>query len=112
MDAENSMELSNRTGEVVTIVVQNQGWIKKHIRKLGHVFEYYLLGISSYWSFGFKGLGFCVGVSFIDQLFNGIIPVRHVDVTYMPYDLVGYTLGMLTGAGVKMILRNREEQRK
>lgn len=48
-DTKTSMDLSNKTGEVVTTVIMvHRTWVQQNIRKLGHTGEYFLLGISSY----------------------------------------------------------------
>ena len=97
-DAETSMNLSNKTGEVVTaVVVAKKTWIQRNIRKLGHTGEYFLLGLSSYGCFGWKGLLVDTGVSFTDQCFKGLIPVRHFDWTDMPFDMAGYVAGCFVG---------------
>lgn len=103
-DARTSMALSNKAGEVVaSIAVVEKTWIQKNIRKLAHTGEYFLLGISTFWCFGWKSLFVDAEISFADQCFKGLIPIRHFDWTDFPFDIVGYVSGCLMGWGmVKM----------
>ena len=105
-DAKTSMNLSNKTSEMVTTVIAvNKTWIQQNIRKLGHTGEYFLLGISSYWCFGWKSLLVDSGVSFLDQCFKGIIPVRHFDWSDLPFDMAGYIIGGFIGWTMMKIAR-------
>lgn len=66
-----------------------------------------MLGLSSFGCFGFKGLIVDAGVSFIDQCFKGLIPVRHFDWTDFPFDMAGYFTGCFVGyIGMKVSNRN------
>lgn len=45
-DAKTSMNLSNKTSEMVTTVIAvNKTWIQQNIRKLGHTGEYFYWGL-------------------------------------------------------------------
>lgn len=97
MDARSTIQLSDKTSDVVVTVVQHPDWIHSHIRKLGHTGEYFFLGFSSYLCLGKKGLILDMGISFLDQCFKSILPTRHFDWTDFPYDIVGYVLGSVMG---------------
>lgn len=69
------------------------------MRKLGHLVEYIPLGLSTCFAFrGWRTLVFCVVVSFVDQLIKGILPGREFDWRDMPFDLIGYAVGILAMA--------------
>lgn len=107
--AETFMNLSNKTGEVVTAVVMvKKTWIQRNIRKQGHTGEYFLLGLSSFGCFGWKGLLIDTGVSFADQCFKGLIPVRYFDWTDIPFDMAGYVTRCFVGwVGMKIMKKRR-----
>lgn len=83
--------------------VARQSWWYRNIRKLGHVAEYFPLGITSAWAwyltsrrkFYLKALLLCALVSFSDQLLKGILPTRKFDVIDLFYDFGGYLLGIV-----------------
>ena len=105
-DAKMSMDLSNATGAIVaTVSPIKKTWIQQNIRKLAHTGEYFLLGMSSYWCFGWRGLLIDSGVSFLDQCFKGVIPIRHFDWSDIPYDMVGYMIGCFVGRLIIKIMR-------
>ena len=78
------------------------------IRKLGHVIEYGLLGIASGIAFDshrngvlrdalrstLKPLGLCLGISVLDQSVKILVPIRHFDVSDIPFDIIGAVLGI------------------
>ena len=82
------------------------------IRKLGHVMEYGLLGMASAIAF-FDGhravksvvisLAFCVAVSVLDQVVKIFVPIRHFDVTDLPFDAIGSVAGILFITVIGMI---------
>lgn len=105
-DAKTSMDLSNATGALVaTVSPIKKTWIQQNIRKLGHTGEYFLLGISSYWCFGWRGLLVDSWVSFLDQCFKGVIPTRHFDWSDLPFDMAGYIIGGFIGWVMMKIAR-------
>lgn len=77
------------------------------MRKIGHLVEYIPLGLSTCFAFGgWRALAFCVVVSFVDQLIKGILPGREFDWKDMPFDLIGYVVGILVMA-IVLRIRNR-----
>lgn len=80
------------------------------MRKLGHIPEYLLLGVSSvialsrWWKAGIL----CVSVSFVDQIVKGILPGRKFDFVEMRFDFLGYAVGI---AIITLILRTRKHKR-
>ena len=108
---EASVALSSKVGSILkTVFKDNSVWIESHIRKLGHSMEYCLLGIVSYWCFGWKGLLFSAALSVFDQCFKELIPVRYFDITDLPYDMGGYLLGSCTAWAVKKIRERRRNR--
>lgn len=117
-DAEGTTELSGGFRENLIQMVQKLGISEEqmnlawwndpgHVRKLGHVLEYFILGLSSaflFWkrgkNFVLKALLFCAVVSILDQLLKKCLPTRHFDATDLPFDLVGYGGGILVVAGI------------
>lgn len=74
------------------------------MRKLGHLVEYIPLGLSTCFAFrGWRALMFCVVVSFADQLIKEILPGREFDWIDMPFDFIGYVVGILAMAIVLRI---------
>ena len=85
------------------------------IRKLGHVIEYGLLGITSGIAFidgsrVFKGtviaLALCTTVSVLDQVVKIFVPIRHFDWTDIPFDIAG----SLVGVGIVVIIKMLAER--
>lgn len=78
-------------------------WISVNIRRLGHVPEYFLLGVTVYSALRgtFPGrrvllwaILICACVSLGDQGLKELIPVRHFDDRDLPMDVIGYSLGI------------------
>lgn len=67
-----------------------------HFRKIGHVIEYFLLGISSRIMVekACSSLVVCAVVSVLDQLLKIVIPLRHFDSTDLIFDAIGYMVGV------------------
>lgn len=67
------------------------------MRKLGHIPEYLLLGLSSvialrkWWKAGIL----CVGVSLLDQIVKWFLPGREFDFVDMRFDFIGYVVGIV-----------------
>ena len=117
-DEEGTTELSGGFLEKLIQMVQmlgiseeqlNLAWWNDpgHVRKLGHVLEYFILGLSSAFlfckrgkKFVLKALVFCAVVSILDQILKECLPTRHFDITDLPYDFVGYGSGVLVVVGV------------
>lgn len=73
------------------------------VRKLAHSVEYLLMGVTS--SFFFLvwakkrpfllAVVFCAVVSMCDQLSKIVVPGREFDITDIPFDMMGYLIGIL-----------------
>lgn len=81
-------------------------WVTRNIRRLGHVPEYFLLGLTVYGALKssfpgkrvfFLALVCCAAVSVGDEVLKELIPVRHFDWRDFPMDLLGYGLGISFG---------------
>ena len=108
-----SKQLTENTQAVIENVVNSPvktNWWNNYIlmRKLGHIPEYFLLGLSSvialrkWWKAGML----CVAVSLMDQIVKWILPGREFDFVDMPFDLIGYLVGILVMA-IVLRIRNR-----
>lgn len=97
-----SKQLTENTQSAISSVVNSQvetNWWNDYMlmRKLGHIPEYFLLGLSSVialrklWKAGIL----CVGVSFIDEIVKGILPGREFDFVDMGFDFIGYVIGIV-----------------
>lgn len=107
-----SKQLTENTQVAIDNVIASKRsstyWWNDYIfmRKLGHLVEYIPLGLSTCFAFrGWQALVFCVVVSFVDQLIKGILPGREFDWRDMPFDLIGYAVGILAMA---IVLRFRK----
>ena len=67
------------------------------IRKLGHILEYGMLGLASGVAFFdshkvVKGvvisIAFCIAISVVDQVVKIFVPIRHFDITDLPFDVI------------------------
>lgn len=81
-------------------------WAARNIRRLGHVPEYFLLGVTAYGAMqsSFPGkkvilrtLAVCAAVSAGDECLKAMLPTRHFDILDMPMDVIGYALGTALG---------------
>ena len=79
------------------------------IRKLGHVMEYGLLGLASGFAFFdshrvVKGVlisfAFCTAISVVDQVVKIFVPIRHFDITDLPFDVIGSVAGIILMTGI------------
>ncbi len=66
-------------------------------RKVGHVIEYFILGISAQSLFKRMSISIlvCAIISMTDQLAKIYIPKRHFDVSDLPFDVIGYISAIL-----------------
>ena len=66
------------------------------MRKLGHIPEYLLLGLSAGFAFRkwWKAGILCVGVSFLDEIVKGLLSGREFDFVDMRFDFVGDVIGI------------------
>ena len=108
-----SKQLTENTQIAIdSVIASNRSstyWWNDYIfmRKIGHLVEYIPLGLSTCFAFrGWRALMFCVFVSFVDQLIKGILPGREFDWRDMPFDLIGYGVGILVMA-IVLRIRNR-----
>ncbi len=79
-----------------------RGWIDSPvaIRRLGHVIEYFALGVAAAISVRKKkfALLLCMCISVADQVIKIYVPGRHFDLLDLPFDAAGYIGGILFGA--------------
>ena len=84
----------NRIG----IITDNEWWnTDKGVRLLGHVIEYFALGLAAGIAFRKKWLAliFCMVVSIADQITKIFVPIRHFDAGDIPFDIIGFVRGIL-----------------
>lgn len=92
-----------------------QSWWYQNIRKLGHVPEYFSLGITASMAWYvtsrkrayLKAAIFCAIVSLSDQLVKRLLPTREFDATDLSFDFVGYVLGIMIIMSVIYICKKR-----
>lgn len=81
-------------------------WIYRNVRRLGHIPEYLLLGLTVYTALrgtfpekrvALWAVAICGCVSLGDQGLKEMIPVRHFDIWDLPMDFIGYSLGIGLG---------------
>lgn len=122
-DAATTVQLSTETRDVVVqitntpVEVARQSWWYVNIRKLGHIPEYLALGLTMtfawyvtrgkvlYW----RSLFLCALVSVSDQIIKGFLPTREFDATDLPFDFVGYVVGILI---VTVVVKICERKKK
>ncbi len=66
------------------------------IRRIGHVIEYFVLGIAAAISLKRKryALLFCLCISVADQIIKIYVPGRHFDWMDLMFDAMGYVIGL------------------
>ena len=94
------------------ISAENAWWnTGSGIRKLGHILEYGMLGLASGFAFFDShrvvrgvliSLAFCIAISVVDQVVKIFVPIRHFDVTDIPFDVIGSLIGigLITAIGI------------
>lgn len=86
------------------------------IRKLGHIIEYGLLGIGAGVAIDRKRWAVitCIAVSILDQVIKVFVPIRHFDITDLPFDAIGAVLGIMIVTGVQRLIsrKNRKNRLK
>ena len=94
------------------ISAENAWWnTGSGIRKLGHILEYGMLGLASGFAFFDShrvvrgvliSLAFCIAISVVDQIVKIFVPIRHFDVTDIPFDVIGSLIGigLITAIGI------------
>ena len=77
------------------------------VRHLGHVIEYFVLGICSGMALRKKwqAVALCLAVSAFDQAVKELIPVRHFDIHDIPFDIAGIAAGVLLSAIILKLTR-------
>lgn len=98
----------NRVYTRLGMSTENAWWnTSSGIRKLGHIIEYGLLGASSAIAFDHKhwAIVLCLVVSLIDQSVKILIPIRHFDITDVPFDIAGALMGIGIVIAVGMLVR-------
>lgn len=114
-----SKQLTENTQSAISSVVNSHvetNWWNNYIlmRKLAHIPEYFLLGMSSvialrkWWKAGML----CVAVSLLDQIVKWILPGREFDFVDMRFDLIGYVVGILVMAIVLRIKNRRADKER
>ena len=99
----------NRVYTRLGMDTENVWWnTSSGIRKLGHVLEYGLLGFSSAIAFEHKrwAIVLCLVVSVIDQSVKILVPIRHFDITDVPFDIAGALMGIGIVVAVGMLVRS------
>ena len=108
-DAVTTTQLSSDTRDKVVeitntpVEVARHSWWYVNIRKLGHIPEYLTLGVTTAFAWYatsrklwmLKAFLMCVVISLSDQLVKGMLPTREFDATDLPFDLIGYGVGIL-----------------
>ncbi len=84
-----------------------KGWMDSTVavRRLGHVIEYFVLGVAAAVSVRKKryALLFCVCISLVDQIIKIYVPGRHFDWVDILFDAVGYLSGSAVVFALRMI---------
>lgn len=78
-----------------------------HFRKIGHVAEFAVVGMGVYLAIKniLYSIEVCAGLSIIDQLIKIPMPVRYFDWTDIPFDFIGYIIGILITAFLAYVVR-------
>ena len=88
--------------------VSNQWWNNSvGIRRVGHVIEYFILGLCAGIAFEkkWKGLLLCIAVSVFDQIAKIFVPVRHFDIEDLPFDIIGYVSAIAITAVIAIAVK-------
>ena len=99
-----------KIAEHLNIDTENAWWnTKTHFRKIGHVIEYCILGMGLYFALRMPILCIilCTGVSFLDQYIKMHVPLRHFDITDIPFDVAGGVIGICAIAIIIRCFRKR-----
>lgn len=81
------------------------------IRLVGHVIEYFALGLVVGIAVKWKivGLIVCMAISLIDQTVKIFIPARHFDWGDIPFDIIGFSCGLAIAWVVRFAIRKVKE---
>lgn len=86
------------------------------VRRLGHVIEYFVLGVASVIFMKRKiwAAVFCLLISVLDQCLKRVLPIRHFDIYDIGFDMTGAIVGIIlfaiAGYVYRIILMNRERK--
>ena len=110
-----TMELSNRFLAVIVRSCERLGiettdawWNSSvNIRRIGHTIEYFVLAVSAGFAFKrvWQDLIFCTVVSILDQFTKAFVPIRHLDINDLPFDMVGIVAGVLVFTVIKVTVK-------
>lgn len=99
-----TIDLSNRFGNWVLLtcdymefeVAKEIVYSTVAVRRLGHVIEYFLLGLAVPLGIRKKRTAIltCIFVSFADQVIKIYVPGRHFDWMDLGFDAIGYVIGL------------------
>ena len=102
-DADKTMSLSNSFRDCVVSVAGKLGialdlrwWSSsRNVRHIGHIIEYFALGIAAGILFDkkWRALILCVCISIIDQVTKIFVPIRYFDLRDISFDFVGIVVG-------------------
>ena len=110
-----SKQLTEHTQSAISRMISSQAetnWWNNYIlmRKLGHIPEYFLLGMSSvialrkWWEAGIL----CIAVSFSDEIVKGLLPSREFDFVDMRFDLIGYVIGIVA---ITLVIKTKKGEK-
>ena len=94
------------------VEIENSWWnTPSHFRKLAHTIEYFVFGIAIF--IAIKRFWYCfflsLLMSILDQIVKIYVPIRHFDITDIPFDVTGGICGIVVCWMVWMILRRKKE---
>lgn len=84
--------------KLVDVDVDEAWWNSPfYIRVLGHVIEYFVLGLCVGFTIRnkWKATGICIVVSILDQCIKIFVPGRYFDREDIPFDIIGFVSGLL-----------------
>lgn len=87
-----------RVAEKYDIETEGVWWNEPgNFRKVAHTVEYFFLGMTVCFAVRWFGVSviLCAMISIGDQMLKRYIPIRHFDMTDLPFDAVGYVAGVM-----------------
>ena len=122
MRVEDSVELSEVFRSLLTnicgklgIDISTEWWnTSGNIRLLGHVIEYFVLGLVIGIAVRNKlfGLIICMSFSLIDQIVKIYVPARHFDKGDIPFDIVGFCGGLAIAWVLRFAINKLKDMRE
>ncbi len=104
MKLDTTVELSESFRSVLIAVSERLGFdvsaewwnTSTNIRLIGHVIEYFILGLITGIVIKRKAFGLiiCIAISFVDQIVKIYVPARHFDKGDIPFDIIGFCSGL------------------